>query len=109
MRVEREIISMIEIVEERALAKFGCICEIYLNKCMLVICIYIKVFDFNLVNVQTGYFKWDTTFSHDCPQKNHPKIFDFTYECLGHQCVEDSPCEVLGTKNECPNGVCYEG
>ena len=32
-----------------------------------------------------------------------------TYECLGHQCVEDSPCDVLGTQNECPNGVCYEG
>merc|ERR1712210_48544 len=26
----------------------------------------------------------------------------------GH-CVEDSPCDVLGTKNECPNGVCYAG
>ena len=25
------------------------------------------------------------------------------------KCIEDSTCDVLGTEDECPNGVCYEG
>ena len=24
-------------------------------------------------------------------------------------CIEDDTCDVLGTKNDCPDGVCYEG
>ena len=45
------------------------------------------------------------------PQKNHSidYSFLFTFEFLGHQCVEDSHCDVLGTNNECFDGVCNEG
>ena len=32
-----------------------------------------------------------------------------SYLILVGKCVEDASCDVLGTKNECPNGVCYNG
>ena len=25
------------------------------------------------------------------------------------KCIKDATCDVLGTKNDCPDGVCYKG
>ena len=25
------------------------------------------------------------------------------------KCIEDATCDVLGTKNDCPDGICFKG
>ena len=39
----------------------------------------------------------------DDPKSGNPDQMSF------EKCIQDATCDVLGTTNECPDGVCYEG
>ena len=41
--------------------------------------------------------------------KSPKGLISSSYLILLGKCVEDATCDVSGTKNECPNGVCYDG
>ena len=60
--------------------------------------------------------EWGQQKVHPCPPREichsilkSPKGLISSYLILLGKCVEDATCDVLGTKNECPNGVCYDG
>ena len=61
------------------------------------------------VNDSSKFVVHTTTYLFFHSFVKRPKGLISIYLLFLGKCVEDATCDVLGTKNECPNGVCYSG
>ena len=44
-----------------------------------------------------------------CKCGNKTKKTKKTNQNVPVKCIEDATCDVLGTEDDCPDGICYEG
>ena len=48
-------------------------------------------------------------FPRKCNCGNKTKKTKKTNQPVPVKCIEDATCDVLGTEDDCPDGICFEG